>query len=85
MPPKNYALPGNPNPTATRKQAIDWIVDAAFNHPEYEWASCSVKLKPMIEAVADLAEVAKGINIAANNRMILAAYDRIKNDPIMAY
>jgi hypothetical protein len=86
---KNYALNGNPNEFFTRKQALDYLVDACINVEECEWASCSVRLvgvrcegkvKTKADALKDIREVAGIVAVEADDLMLLAAYDTIKDN-----
>ena len=85
----NYSLPGNPNEFFTRKQALDYLVDACINDEECEWASCSVRLvgvrcegkvKTKADALKDIREVAGIVCVDACDDMLLEAYDIIKEN-----
>lgn len=73
----NYALPGNPNETLDRAGALWYLVDSCLNVEEYEWAGCSVRIKPKLEALRDIKEVAKLISVKTNLEMINEAYDTL--------
>jgi len=81
----NYALPGNPNETLDRKNALWYLVDACINGEETEWAQCSVRLvgmgkKTKADALKDIREVAGIICVDARDDMLEEAYDIIKDN-----
>jgi hypothetical protein len=86
----NYALPGNPNETLTKKQAIEHVVDACINDEECEWAACSVTMvikghKTKADAIKDITEVAKLSFTIMTDEMIEKAYQDIyKNQAMFA-
>ncbi len=77
---KNFALPGNPNDTLSRKAALDYLVDCCLNVEETEWAACSVRVKPMDEAINDIAKVARLSFVDYDDMMLVAAYDIIQEN-----
>ena len=83
MPALNYSIyPLNPNEFLSRTAAIQHLVDACINVEEYEWASCSVRMKSRIDAEADIIEVANAIGVKYDADLISEVYTEIKESII---
>jgi hypothetical protein len=81
----NYSLPGNPNETLTREQAVEYMVDCCLNVEETEWASASVRLvgmgrKTKNDAIKDIQEVAMLSFVKVDGAMLEEVYQTVEDN-----